>query len=331
MKINAAPLIHARTAYVDFRSAMLFVPQDWEDSKVKWARSFITASTRYFELAGTNGRRLVFSDGIHIVTGISICISDLYKLCGDTTTEYAYVDGKRTNYAFIGLVIRNEDLKSAFDIPLSVFLSVYQKYIAMRWNERQSNQGNQAWENMKVPYEMFDLSNAEEVLDIETIGGRVTRTDISIERIVQADVSTREALVAGTLSEILKGKYRFSFCSDMPNVKSIKESDFKLVTSPNADAVLKKINDESLEKTGNANLDFPRGDPFIPRGSSRSDEPNEGNFYRKHERGVVFWAVMFVVIVIAAVIIGLVLENKSSSTDVMKMISEVCILFNFYA
>ena len=97
MKALAAPIIHARTKDIDFRSGLLTIPEHFNNSDVQWARKYILDSTRYFELAGEDGRWTAFCNEDVVVTGVSIYIENLYKKCNRQPC-YAQVDGKRRNY-----------------------------------------------------------------------------------------------------------------------------------------------------------------------------------------------------------------------------------------
>ena len=80
MDILAAPIIHARNVKHDFPSRLLVIPDDFLDSDIQWARSYILDSTACMELSGQEGRRVVFCNNKVVVTGISVFIFKTFFL-----------------------------------------------------------------------------------------------------------------------------------------------------------------------------------------------------------------------------------------------------------
>lgn len=230
MTISAAPIIHARTKDVDFRANLLVVPDDFSQQDVQWARKYIADSTRYFELAGNEGRRVVFSNDSFVVSGVSIRISDLYRLCGKQP-QYDKVDGNRTNYAFIGFVFPRNQIQNPFDISLCVYLDMFEKYMALRWSDSNSPE---ALMHTRAAYEDISLHEATRVSNVLQISAR------SHPQVVDSKADTLESITAQ--AAILAAQQpHFAFCSDIPMANCVLESSFTNVTSTNANSITNSI------------------------------------------------------------------------------------------
>lgn len=224
MKLKVAPIIHARTREVDFRSELLVVPEDFDRQAIQWARTYITDSTRSFELSGADGRRVVFCNGQYIVNGLSIRISDLYRLCGKPA-KYDKVNGTRINYGFIGFVLHKKDLQEPFDIPYSVFLEAYEIYMALRWEDSVDKQSS--LRHTAAPYTIQEFPKAAKVFNI---------TEKKFKTVLSNRAATRESMAAGTLLR-MRIREELAFCSDISGAKSARESGFHIVSAANADAI----------------------------------------------------------------------------------------------
>lgn len=164
MKALAAPIIHARTKDIDFRSGLLTIPEHFNNSDVQWARKYILDSTRYFELAGEDGRWTAFCNEDVVVTGVSIYIENLYKKCNRQPC-YAQVDGKRRNYAFIGFVIQKSDITEAFDVPYSMLLEQYEKYMELRWDDSLDDTSD-SLSATRVGYQSINFPTVESISNV---------------------------------------------------------------------------------------------------------------------------------------------------------------------
>lgn len=224
MKLKVAPIIHARTREVDFRSELLVVPEDFDRQATQWARTYIIDSTSSFELSGADGRRAAFCNGQYVVNGLSIRIGDLYRLCGKPA-KYDTVNGTRANYGFIGFVLHKKDLLEPFDIPYSAFLDVYETYMALRWEDSVDKQSS--LRHTSVPYTMQEFPKAAEVFSI---------TEKKPKMVLSERVASRESMVAGTLLRMCVQE-ELAYCSDIPGAKSARESRFHIVSAMNADAI----------------------------------------------------------------------------------------------
>lgn len=225
MKLKVAPIIHARTREVDFRSELLVVPEDFNRQATRWAHMYITDSTFSFELSGSDGRRVVFCNGQFIVNGLSIYIGDLYRLCGKPA-KYDTVNGTRANYGFIGFVLHKKDLQEPFDIPYSAFLEVYETYMALRWEDSVDNKQS-SLQHTTVPYMMREFPKAAEVFSI---------TEKKPKTVLSERAASRESMVAGILLQ-MRMREELAYCSDIPGAKLARESGFHIVSAMNADAI----------------------------------------------------------------------------------------------
>ncbi|MDE5696717.1 MAG: hypothetical protein K2I96_04775 [Lachnospiraceae bacterium] len=237
MNMLAAPIIHARNEKHDFPSRLLVIPDDFSDSDIQWARSYILDSTACMELSGQEGRRAVFCNDKVVVTGISVFIGHLYSTCGKTT-KYAKVDGNRDNYAFIGFVIPKGMIKKAFDVPLSFLLEEYEKYMNLRWEE-ESSRGY--LEPLREKYSDIDFPETDDLCNIPI--SVIWQT----KHVLDVNEGSLESILARVTFEMRRSNC-IAFCSNMPNASSIIGSKFTLVTSQNADRVLQVIRKRELEE-----------------------------------------------------------------------------------
>lgn len=246
----AAPIIHARTKYNDFPSGLLVIPDDFTPRDTQWARTYITQSTRYLELMGTAGRRVVFSNADVVVSGLSIRIKDLYHLCGKSP-QYGKVDGTRVNYAFIGLVIPKNQITTAFDIPYSVFLEQYETYMQMLWEMPPRENGITT---TKVPYSQFQLPQAQAVCEIPRLEDEKMRIVLDANDFPLESICAKVALMAqeGALG----------FCSDVPNATSVTASNFSIVTAKHPQQIIAALEREAAKATAHQPQDTHKFNPF---------------------------------------------------------------------
>ncbi|SFR92131.1 hypothetical protein [Anaeromicropila populeti] len=231
MKLNYAPIIHARTKYVDFRKGLLVLPVDFSETDAQDVHSLVLDSTRFFELAGTSGRRVVYGNGKFVVSGISIIFQELFKLC-NKEPEFNRVDHEngRLAYGFVGVVFPVASRPNLFDIPNEVFLNIYLKHIKTRWEE--TTETENVFGSKKVEYEEIDLPDAGRIANFDTQlsnrSGKLLLEDIPEDC---------DATVAYVLSKALRGE-RIAFCSNITIPKLISESRFDIVTCRNASSIL---------------------------------------------------------------------------------------------
>ena len=252
MKLSAAPIIHARTHNNDFPSSLLVVPEDFSPETTSWAHEYIVASTGWFELVTDTGRRVVFCDKERIVSGLSIHISDLYQLCGTGNSPYANVNATRPNYAFIGLVFsKAEAAEKCFDLPPSLFLNLYEQYMALRWEEPFAEGGLVA---LKVPYTEFEVPTQTEAFELPLV-------QTSDPRLVIDTVVADENVLVSAVTKQMQMMDEYSFCSNLPNTKSVIESRFRVVTSPHAQTIADSLQRKEREKRENQQKQVNEANP----------------------------------------------------------------------
>lgn len=237
MNILAAPIVHARNAKHDFPSRLLVIPDDFSDSDIQWARSYILDSTACMELSGQEGRRVAFCNDKVVVIGISVFIEHLYSACGKTT-KYAKVDGNRDNYAFVGFVIPKGMIKKALDVPLFLLLEEYEKYMNLRWEEESSD----GYLNpLREKYSFIDFPEADDLCNIPIPVLRQKK------HVLDVNEAPLESMLAKVTFEMRRSDC-IAFCSNMPNASSIISSKFTLVTAKNADRILEVMRNRELEE-----------------------------------------------------------------------------------
>lgn len=244
MQISTAAILHARTRNVDFRANLLAVPEDFSLEDVGYAKKKIVGSTRYFELAGQNGRRLVFSCGDHIISGISIRIGDLYRLCGKQP-QYEFVDGNRDNYAFIGLVFPKNAVHTAVDIPYGAFLAEYEKYMLLRWEDAAEPA---AYIPAKTQYCLRELPAAEKISTL------LQQASGTAPQVMDSSADSVESFAAQAML-LAARQAPFSFCSDIPMANSLKEGGFTAATASNAAGILASLQKSSIPASPHISLD----------------------------------------------------------------------------
>lgn len=222
MQLPTAPIIHARTRDVDFRANLLVVPDWFSPSDTAWCRTYITESTRYFEIVGQQGRKVLFCNDNTVVIGLSIFIRDLYRMCAKEP-KYHLVDGTRTNYAFIGFVFPRTAITQPFAIPPSMFLEQFEKYMELRWQDSDKEK-EIALTATKVPSVTMDFPEATSV-------SSVLKQPLTHEKqVFHSDAVTSDQIIAEILSKLCRG-WNPAFCSDLPNSTSFLDSHLSICTS----------------------------------------------------------------------------------------------------
>lgn len=231
MKIKFAPLIHARTKYVDFRSNFLITPCDFTEKDIRHAHSLVLDSTRFFELAGNTGRRVVFGNGKFVITGITIIFKELFNLC-NTTPEFCKVDREegRLAYGFVGMALPISATQAVFDVPVENFSNIYRNGVAQRWEETTSSDG--VFETIESAYSEVEVPAASQIADLDPLYMHTSNI-----LILEDDIKEREKIAAYALSRALRGEV-IAFCSDIKMPKAIAESGFNIVTCKNANSIM---------------------------------------------------------------------------------------------
>ncbi len=232
-----APIIHARTKNNDFPSGLLVIPADFSPQDVSWARKYILDSTRYFELAGSAGRRVAFCSEDVIVTGISINIGDLYRSCG-REPKYDYVDGNRVNYGFIGVAFHKSEVDGPVIVSDEELLRLYERYMETLWDEEFHSEG---MTDVKGAYESCESLKEVSLCELPVIGNGDPKL------VIEDKFAPLESLMATVIHQMLSLP-RYAFCSNMPNATSVLDSSFEVVTSTNAQGIIAVMEKKQRER-----------------------------------------------------------------------------------
>jgi hypothetical protein len=129
------PIVHGRTAFVDFRSNLIVVPKIFNDTELEWAKKHILATTRAPEQLPGNPRWSVFQTPALVVVGVTCMASEVSP---DMTREIVVVGGReverRPLYVFLGYASR----RTVLGLPprdLKLFGDLYQ-FVKDRWREQ---------------------------------------------------------------------------------------------------------------------------------------------------------------------------------------------------
>ena len=271
MKIKYAPLLHARTKNVDFHSGFLVLPAGFSEADARYAHSLVLDSTRFLELAGPDGRRVVFGNGNFVVTGITIIIEDLFKKCG-LEPEYHKVDHKdgRLAYGFIGIAMPVSKEMPPFDVPYETFLNIYRKHIKARWEETLDSEG--VHDPLKIQFEEAEVPAAVSIPNYDA-----QFAYRSGKLLLEDTIETRDGIAAYVLSKALR-KEQIALCTDITLPKAIAENGFDIITCKNASAILPpEIRNEPLPKqpTSSVPAKEPLSRRMMPRVQKAAPAPQQ--------------------------------------------------------
>jgi len=95
-----APIVHSRTAHLDFRSNFIVSPHDFTDRDLTWAKEYILATTTYPEQLRSGGVRWsIFSCKRYLVAGATCMSRELSEDC-------VHDQFGRPLFAFVGYVTK---------------------------------------------------------------------------------------------------------------------------------------------------------------------------------------------------------------------------------
>lgn len=128
------PIVHGRTAFVDFRSNLIVVPEFLGDRALEWAKRHILSTTRLPERLPGNPRWSVFQAPDMVVVGVTCMAGEVSR---EMTHEIEVVDGRerarRPLYVFLGYAAA----RPVSGLPprdLALFAPLY-RFVAARWRE----------------------------------------------------------------------------------------------------------------------------------------------------------------------------------------------------
>ena len=122
--------------------------------------------------------------------------------------------------------------------PPALFLQLYEQYMALRWEEPFSESGLTA---LKVGYTEFEVPE-------QTISCELQIVEPFSPRMVIDTSTAAESEIAAVVTAQMQDLEEYSFCSNLPNTKSVLESRFLVVTSPNAQVIIENLLKKEPEK-----------------------------------------------------------------------------------
>lgn len=138
-----APVVHGRTAYLDFRPALLAHPEDFGKETVRWLHSdAILGSTRFAESLREHGPRwvLAYKDG-KVICGVAAMNS---WFSDDLTHEIAEAGGKATPrrplFSFVGFAKQHTPGEPLHLPPMdqALYRKIFDEQVRPRFYERRN-------------------------------------------------------------------------------------------------------------------------------------------------------------------------------------------------
>ena len=240
MILKGAPVIHARTLKVDFRSKLLIRPIFFSEIDADFCYQVAVDSTRFRELAPRNGRIIYYARGDYVVVGKTAVFADLFLSCG-LPPKFDHVDTEngRNAYGFVGVAFKREDIKIPFVVDDNEILKIYTTQIAKRWNEELGT--NDVFESYLS--EIIDI-NVTEITNVSDEFVPLLRN--KYEKIAIDDTTENRNKILFAAYIIVSQGHDISLCTSLFTEKAIRESCFNVVTCENASTVLlKKITNEN--------------------------------------------------------------------------------------
>lgn len=239
------PIIHARTAFADFRPSMLTVPRDFSPADVSWARGYIVAATIASEELGTAGRWVMFCNERWMVVGKVVRASDLSS---DMTHELRLppdggepVQG-RPLYCFVGFAHAAPAAPAVPSPDAPSYRSAYARYVGARWTQRAGEAG---WEEASRSEPQLLPMEPPEKGALEPSWDR--RRQLSVWPLDQ-----RRAL----WHAVATSRDHISLCSGLPTTSHAQRSPFDVVTV--ADVSEPAIVDRRLRPASDTTIDSGR-------------------------------------------------------------------------
>ena len=144
---QAAPLVHARTAYIDFRPDFISAPADLQGEARERIRKKDVASLDYAERLDEGPRWVLFRESDHLVAGVAAMATwfsdDLTREIGSGPDGAPRPD--RNLYAFVGAVYPMRGGEACAPTQAQAFYrDIYEEIVGPRFFERQINAGWQS-------------------------------------------------------------------------------------------------------------------------------------------------------------------------------------------
>lgn len=231
MILKGAPIIHARTFHVDFRSKLLIRPTFFSEVDAEYCYKVVTDSTIFREFSPKEGRVVFYAKGNYIIVGKTAVFSDLFDACC-LEPKYERVDSRRGRvaYGFVGAAFKRNDVTVPFVIGDEELLRIYVSQIAHRWDEE---------------YGQDDVLNSRfsDMIDInvEIINGNdkfVPLLRKRTKKIIIDDTSENRNGILTAVYKIAKTGQDIALCTSLQTEKAIRESCFDVVTCENASTIV---------------------------------------------------------------------------------------------
>ena len=211
---QAAMIIHTRTRSCDFPSMLAVCPSVLSSSEIEQVRRQILAATRSIDsMRQDEVRYMVYSCGSYIVSGMVSFLKNLADHPDDDEKFFADEKG-RSIYAFAGFVFRKGSPRTP-RIDKKVLWDNFKLYMEPVWERTVLETQTSNFVEMDFPEaDVRESAGAESVAD-QTL------------YIVGVDDA---AIASYWLGQALQGK-AVSFCSNVTDVRVVKEKTFHVLTT----------------------------------------------------------------------------------------------------
>jgi hypothetical protein len=243
--IEASPVAHGRTAYLDFRPMLLAHPADWiGEGEVLWAQRHILAATRFAETLRQGERWICVRRPGLTVFGVAAMAARL----SDTRTHEITRDGgterpRRPLFAFVGFATRDPLGQPDAVLPrdLALYRGVYEELFGPRWLEERIGT---AWERA--------TPTSPRPIALEPAGA-----DPAVAQPAPAQIGIYPTAFGDAVWRLAcAGPPPVAVALNMPAILHARGSPFDICTVPDAAAPTK------LDRPASA--DAPPGRPVVP-------------------------------------------------------------------
>lgn len=283
--MKLAPLIHTRTLNCDFNSDFLVRPTSFLDSDIKWARKIVLEATSAID--SLQGERwLVFDNGKYRVAGVVGFTKNICQKAGmlhDDESNQLFIDNKgRLIYAFIGVVAKCNDCFKNEKLTY--------EYL---WNQYKQNVG-EVW---KRTYQSTIQSDFKDVSLPTTMKKEKRKPD---KKIGATECYEANAALDHEIFEqyLLSNNNNFSFCSNLCDINSVKNTSFSAITTTNN--IITR-----MSRTTPPQLTEQKPQPQPVNGSFEEDEKKKSFVQKKNCFPTLWLAILILGLVIVAVAIAL--------------------------
>lgn len=254
VEIEWAPIIHGRTAFIDFRPNLLAAPGYFRLEDARWAKRFILGTTAQSQHLEKGPRWAMFGNDAFLVVGMAVRAAELSRTYN---TELKIADGRevpnRPLFCFVGFVARRPERPVLPPFKIADFARVYEEIVARRWRQQRNDP---AWEDYtgtrSAPY-ACEVIAAEPALEIDPAAVAIYPTSDD-DRLWRVAAATRGAT---------------SVCLGVPDRSMARETPFDAVTSASVTAremVPRKV---------------PEPQPVVRDGEAPDRAADSGDFYSK--------------------------------------------------